>query len=495
MDPVSSWLWDLGGPGFDSPLLVALVYCMLFGAAMGTFLLYGQLRRRLEAPPPARPLPPDWRPPGYEPPAPEPAPPALLTDYLDRLRSNLNLPDGMESDVAAEIKDHIDDSRTALEAEGMEPDAAIREALARLGSVTDLAEHIRRAHQTTRRMLAGAAGGVFLMPGAYVASYVVGSLILFAASVVAQQVFAATSSTSYQLLTFELTHLAGMGALSVVSFYTARTGVRVSAAISRRPPTALGGYWALMGTPFVAVAVLFGIHTRQSWPMFGAELTVPIAFAAGSLYRVSRPELRMPFIEGKGRSLIAAAGATLVLGLVMGLVLLPLGASVRADSFNSNLPVENIDRAGPLPAAALMPPSPPGLQVLDPVCYVDYYASDPGVIYCSFFGTGDKSFFTQWTDLRLEVWRGVMDDTGWHGGIEDGSHAPSVVGPATEEVTDADNPNVVGTIDVGMRRDGPIWWVVLTGKGPDGTRYRLSNGRGVKIDFVGTGWDWLTAPG
>jgi hypothetical protein len=69
------------------------------------------------------------------------------------------------------------------------------------------------------------------------------------------------------------------------------------------------------------------------------------------------------------------------------------------------------------------------------------------------------------------------------------------MGPGTESLPAADNPVVVGTIDVGMRRDGPVWWVVLTGMGPDGTRYRLSDGRGVKIDFVGTGWDWLTAPG
>jgi hypothetical protein len=297
------------------------------------------------------------------------------------------------------------------------------------------------------------------------------------------------------LLKYELTNLAGMATLSVVSFYTARTGVRVSAAISCRPPSALCGYWALIGTPFVAIAVVFGIRTRQSWPMFGAELMVPITFAAGSLYRVSRPELRMPFIKGRGRSFIAAVGATVVLGLAMGLVLLPLGASVRADSIDDNLPVENIDRAGPLPAAALMP-----LHILNPYCTVpSNYAlhleagTERGVIQCYFHGTGDRSFFTgRWTDLRLEVWRGVKDETGRRGGIEGGSHAPTMVGPATEQ-TDADNPYVVGTIDVGMRRDGPVWWIVLTGKGSDGSRYRLSNGYGVTIDFLGTGWDWLTA--
>jgi hypothetical protein len=310
------WLSDLGGGNFRSPLGGVLAWGVLLGVAAATRLLYSRLRRRLEAPPPAMPLPPDEvKLLGIEPPAPEPLPPALLTDYLERLRSKLNLPDGMESEVVAEIENHIDDSRTALEAEGLEPGAALREALVRLGSATELAEHIRRAHQTTRRMLAGAAGGVFLMPGAYVASYVVGSLILLVASVVAREIFLDVNATANQLLTYEQGFLAGVATLSVVSFYTARTGVRVSAAISCRPPATLSGYWALLGTPLVAIAVLFGIRTNQSWPMFVAELMVPIAFAAGSLYRVSRPELRMPFMEGKGQSLIAAETRTPVLAV------------------------------------------------------------------------------------------------------------------------------------------------------------------------------------
>ena len=229
--------------------------------------------------------------------------------------------------------------------------------------------------------------------------------------------------------------------------------------------------------------------------MFGAELMVPIAFAAGSVYRVSRPELRMPFMDGEGGSLIAAAGAIVVLGLVMGLALLPVGSNVRAHPINDDVPVENIARAGPRPAAALMPPRVWIHPGLDPMCSTSYPGAEPGAIYCSFFGTGDRSFFTLWTDLRIEVWRGVTDYMGWQGGIEDGSHAPALVGPATKELTSATNPNVVGTIYVGMRRDGPVWWVVLTGRGQDGIRYRLSDGRGVRIDFVGTAWDWLTAPG
>jgi hypothetical protein len=43
-------------------------------------------------------------------------------------------------------------------------------------------------------------------------------------------------------------------------------------------------------------------------------------------------------------------------------------------------------------------------------------------------------------------------------------------------------------------RDARSWWVVLTGVGPDGNRYRLGDGTGRETDFNGSAWDWLTAP-
>ena len=43
-------------------------------------------------------------------------------------------------------------------------------------------------------------------------------------------------------------------------------------------------------------------------------------------------------------------------------------------------------------------------------------------------------------------------------------------------------------------RDARSWWVVLTGVGPDGSRYRLGDGSGNETDFNGSAWDWLTAP-
>ena len=54
---------------------------------------------------------------------------------------------------------------------------------------------------------------------------------------------------------------------------------------------------------------------------------------------------------------------------------------------------------------------------------------------------------------------------------------------------------VTGSVDIGMRRDGDNWWLVLTGVLPDGHRYRLTDGDGVQIPFKGTTLDWLNAPG
>jgi hypothetical protein len=54
------------------------------------------------------------------------------------------------------------------------------------------------------------------------------------------------------------------------------------------------------------------------------------------------------------------------------------------------------------------------------------------------------------------------------------------------------------TLDAGFNfeklRDGRDWWFFVTGVGPDGNRYRLSDGHGGWTPFNGSVWDWITAP-
>jgi hypothetical protein len=402
------------------------------------------------------------------------------------MRSRLGMPEGLETEIVAEMRDHITDSCSALEAEGLDPAAATREALARLGSPVDLGDQIRRAHQTTRRMLAGAAGGVFAMPGAYVAGVVVGQVPSVVALFAALGVFTVVGLSSNNLMTTYLSPVVGMVALAVGVFYAARTGVRVFGAVSRHTPASLGRSWAIVGTPLVAAYSVFLIQGRQSWPLFLAELLVPIAFAAGALYQVGHAELRGPFHWKPRSTVIALVGLAVVFGLVAGLALLPLyGTRVIAYSAHPNLAIVNIERAGPLPADGLVPQAAQGTRAGLPV-YCDT-GPGPGVAKCAFStGGATGQSLSGWSDLRLEVWRGIKSENAyWLGGIAADSSSPTFTVPASRvpAATRGYPDDIEGTVQIGMRRDGPIWWIVLTGIGSDGIRYRLSDGAGVEIDF------------
>ena len=87
--------------------------------------------------------------------------PAEIDEYLRRLGAGLDLPVHVRAEIASEMEDHFRDSIAAIESEGLDGDRAAREAIARLGNPTELAAELTSAHRTTRRLLAGAAGGVF----------------------------------------------------------------------------------------------------------------------------------------------------------------------------------------------------------------------------------------------------------------------------------------------------------------------------------------------
>ena len=87
--------------------------------------------------------------------------PAEIDEYLRRLGAGLDLPAHVRAEIASEMAGHFRDSIAAIESEGLDPERAAREAIARLGSPTELAAELTSAHRTTRRLLVGAAGGVF----------------------------------------------------------------------------------------------------------------------------------------------------------------------------------------------------------------------------------------------------------------------------------------------------------------------------------------------
>jgi hypothetical protein len=80
--------------------------------------------------------------------------------YLDQVAAHLPFVDEVKREVVTELTDHIEDSIDGELAHGRSLSEATEIVLTRLGSPADLAESLRRAHQTPRRVLAAAGVGV-----------------------------------------------------------------------------------------------------------------------------------------------------------------------------------------------------------------------------------------------------------------------------------------------------------------------------------------------
>jgi hypothetical protein len=375
-----------------------------------------------------------------------------------------------------------------------------------MGSPTELAEQARRTHQTKRRMLAGAAGGILATPGAYIVGSIAGWVTTLPVTGTALFVIAGYDKPDF-FIENQLGSLAEILALGAACFYASRTGVRVFAGISRRRPTILGVGWAIIGTPIVAALALFVIRVHQSWPTFVAELLVPVAFAAGALLLVGRSMRRLPF---PGRAIAALLVAASVVGLVAGPALVSASGSRFADvtprspvdAEGSPLPgysrpVLSVDTAGPWPMAVV--------STTQWIWSALWLSDDPSTGELTAFfalstATGGDPL-PGWSDIRFEVWPGIWVQNQAEGdvvGIAAGATAPILTAPGFR-VASPIGPRwpdeIHGTVAMGMRRDGPIWFVMLTGVAPDGIRYRLSKAVKWESDSYGTAWDWLTAPG
>ena len=104
--------------------------------------------------------------------------------YLERVAAQLRLADDDAQDVLEELRGHLAETFAGLLDEGLTTDQAERESIARLGDPGELANGIRRARQTRRRLLAAAGAGVM----AGVGSVVWGSILAWALTTVASVV-------------------------------------------------------------------------------------------------------------------------------------------------------------------------------------------------------------------------------------------------------------------------------------------------------------------
>lgn len=411
--------------------------------------------------------------------------PAEAAEYLTRLDSQLELPAGVRAEIRAELSDHLSDSIAAIQAEGRDFDFAVGEALARLGRTDDLARQLRRAHQPTRRLLAGAAGGVWAAGvGAIQGTILAGWVLLVAALVIGVGLrpvidFVATHFIPVEFDQNELGFGTAVGAAVawLPAFVAGRRAVRACALVSGRTATQLGPWWALAGVLGLGWLVVFVVTVQQSWLVVVFELAIPLAFAAGTLFKV---QTRVPAATGRR---LAIAGGLLVGFVVLAAVLGLAGVSVQAggDGWGTNYTDDSIGWNH------VAPHSP------DQAINLDYSSSVVGG--APTITIQDPATLSAFHDLRIEAWRANAYPSAPSGvmlGLLDTSYsAPYASVPA---VVGAD-----GTIQDPISLSGsrtPKWWIFLTGAGRDGRRYWLGERPDfVERNFTGRIWDWLTAAG
>jgi uncharacterized membrane protein len=431
--------------------------------------------------------------------------PAEVDEYLSRLGAGLDLPAAVRAEIASEMADHIRDSIEAIESEGLEPDRAAREAIARLGNPKDLAAELTRAHRTTRRLLAGAAGGVFQATlgaaGGVLLGIVIVAVVWLESAVVAGTLLNPLTQLVFAGLPALRAALGGLEALTallawvacVAAFVAARRGVAVSTRISRRSAAAVRRIWAVAGFAMLFVAVVFVVPAPQNLISVLSLLAVPFAFAAAALTNST------PRISLSRRKVVAAIAVLAIL----------------STSYARNVPAWR----GPLPEVADTPQAHAAqFREFDRVApawtYIDGHpvlAEGGGLwgsgVISQTVGIWDVEpwapgpaahMLSQLKDVRFEAWRAVRFDAArdlpeW---IPDPAYAaPYATVPADFNSGPFYTGQAQAEFYVGDVRTTE-WIVFVTGTGPDGRRYRLNEPEWhdmLRSSFTGTIWQWLTA--
>lgn len=417
-----------------------------------------------------------------------------MSAYLDRMTGTLALPAADVAEVRAELVDHLQDSIATLEAEGFEREAAIREALGRLGPPAELGRQLRAAHQSNRRLLAGAGGGVFAAGGGFVLGYLGGAALALLLALVLAAVAAVLTLVGVRLPDIINSSSGGYAGnslmlsvmLAVAAAFATRYAVRTSAGLSRRAPRTVAVFWAAAAVLGFGWYALFGLRGQQSWLCVAGEAFIPLAAIVGAFVRIERP---MPHV---GRWAIVCSAISVVF-LVLGL------AAVSGSSVIGTGQVHEWQRSD-LHLDTVAPAAPPAWLPADDYVVTEQDGGqasathiDARVISPSSGASASLPFapvLINWRDLRFEAWHGqpMWQDSGAIG-IDTHYTSAFAVQPAVLQ-----GKSLQADFHFERMRDARSWWVVLTGVGPDGSRYRLGDGSGNWTDFYGSAWDWLTAP-
>jgi hypothetical protein len=404
------------------------------------------------------------------------------TSYLDQLSDRLRLPEPWASDVRAEVASHLDDAIDEGRAAGLDEVAATDEALARLGPPDELADGLRAAHQTRRRLVAGIAGGAAAAVGRGIVGTAFGWMLALALGIGAATLAAAIGrvtgarldAPSLASATWE--GLIGALALTAGAFVAGRAAVRATMARSRRRTRSIAIGWSVAGSVALAAWLLFVFRATLDGLVVAAELLVPPAFVLGATVGAKRSGPR------HGRLILLAIAVTSLVGLVGGLLAVggPIGFQLEAVGGGSYASMDEL-----WAAEGFDPLGRPAPDSMQGVLGDRSLGQSDGVATMSATVT-DAAALRGWTGLALEAWR-----------REPATMAilPGETGPFASAPAQFEGNQIRASVRVDNVRGVDTYAAVLVGVGPDGVRYVLAGPDGLQTHFVGTITDWLTASG
>ncbi len=210
--------------------------------------------------------------------------------FLERLSARLRMPDAETADVRSELAAHIEDATDDGIARGLSRPQAERAALDRLGSPEAIADEVRRAHQTTRRLFAAVGGGLWQGGRDGVRGYLLGALIgvgvLLAVSAIGQ-LLEAVGHPFRVIADVGLNTVFVAAALWAAAWFGARGLVRGLARGSGRRARDLGSPVAIIGALALLIPVL-SVRASYVWASVLLALAIPVVFAVGAL-RIEHP--------------------------------------------------------------------------------------------------------------------------------------------------------------------------------------------------------------
>lgn len=392
--------------------------------------------------------------------------------YLERVSARLRLPEGDASDVIEELRGHLDESVTSLLDEGLTPDQAERESIARLGDPGELADGIRTARQTRRRLLAAAGSGAVAAVGGVVWGY------LFAAALATVAGVSTTILLSFALQSLHLstpgyrmaTDLLSVPFALFIPAYAAHRMVGAIAVRAARPAGTIRRPVALVGGGLLAIVVVFMIPFDDGLIGMLVLLAIPVGFATGALLARDENALRLRRLSG--RWVLALLGiATLTLTVVS----LATSEFYPDGGYSAEYTFEQLN--------------PPATDVLG-----DGWVAQGSSIGLGYLGEVTLSpepanLLDGWRDLRIEAWP-ASDEVRFD--IDASATAPAFIAPMARD----EFGQYVGALDLGVSKERHEYLVATTGIAPDGTRYLLGGPDGpvTPRPWIGTVWQYLTTP-